>query len=86
MKLEYFKKLRVRILFLAVLLGATYHLAGIERGLLSTSVQACEQCVAVTGGGYCVGCLLDQNTGYTRCTPDQSSCKCIIGAECWFVE
>ena len=70
------KHFPLRIVFL-VLLIAFFGLSVTKQGTAS----ACEQCVFPTGG-ICVGCQ-EQDRGFNACTPDQSSCSCVVsGGSC----
>jgi len=70
--MKVFKSLRVKILILAVLLGAMAHLSW-----SAPDTKACQKCVTLSGG-LCVGCTSGNPNGHTGCTPDQSTCTCNV--------
>jgi hypothetical protein len=47
-------------------------------GTQANTVSACQQCVFPTGG-ICVGCMVDAESGFVSCDPDQSTCRCSVG-------
>lgn len=67
-----FGSLRLKVILLVALLGATVHL-----GISAPETKACKNCVPLTGG-LCVGCTSGDPNGFKECMPDQSTCSCTV--------